>query len=125
MSAMINKLTFLKSLAGLFALPFIKSPAGDIESLEENYAKAANALSDYREKSGFVPGARVRAQYRDEPPKFGVIPPYGEVWRGCEHWSVPVLLDAGYRQPWMMSDLKVIEPAPASPKLEPKEASGK
>lgn len=79
-----------------------------IKELEENYCKAANALTDYRSKHGFEPGTKVMARYREEPEKKGIIAPYGDAWSMVKHISVPVLLDSGVLQPWSMSNLTVI-----------------
>jgi hypothetical protein len=84
----------------------------EIAELEEAYAKASNALTDYRRRHGLEPGAKVQAQYRDNPPKTGTIAPYGSYWRSVGHHSVPVLYDDGGWQPWSLSNLTVLEPAP-------------
>lgn len=81
----------------------------DFETLRQNYCEAANALTDYRRKHGWEPGVRVIAQYKADPPKTGVIAPYGQAWNGPSHFCVPVILDAGYVQPWDMSDLALAQ----------------
>ncbi len=110
----MKRRSIFKTLAALFLgrkcveAGTVVKPTSDIEQLEEEYAKACNALSRYRESHGFEPDVRVRCQFRDEPPKTGTIAPYGDAWGSCSKWCVPVLLDAGYRQPWMMSSLTLI-----------------
>lgn len=80
-----------------------------IKELEENYCKAANALTEYRSKHGFEPGIKVMACYRKELEEKGIIASYGDRWRMVDHMSVLVLLDSGVLQPWSMSNLTVIE----------------
>ena len=80
-----------------------------LKRLERNYYKAANALVAYRREHGFEPGTKVIAQFRNEPPISGIIAPYGEAWGSVYHMMVPVLLETGRLQPWMMSDLTCAE----------------
>lgn len=115
----MKRKSFLKNLiTALCALPLLTRRAEaktDFECLELDYCKACNALTDYRHRNGFEPGARVRAQSRyGGEPLLGVIAPYGESWSGNSHPCVPVLLDKGYRQPWGMDDLTILSPAPAA-----------
>lgn len=79
----------------------------EIQELEANYCKAANALRDYRQKHGFNPNVEVIAKYREDPPKKGVICSYGEVWAGVDATCVPVLLSTGVLQNWNISNLTV------------------
>lgn len=117
---MKRKLFLKQILASLGVMPLLSrfasaknEPESEIEALENAYCKAANTLSDYGDKMGFKPGARVRAQsrFRDKA-IFGTIPPYGERWSSIDSMSVPVLLDAGYYQPWSMSNLTIIAISP-------------
>jgi hypothetical protein len=80
----------------------------EIHSLEEDYYKAANALTDYRRSFGLEPGTRVRAKYQNGTPKLGVIAPFGSHWEFAEPNEVPVLLDDGGWQRWSMAHLEVI-----------------
>jgi hypothetical protein len=88
----------------------------EIEKLETAYCKASNALNEYREREGFIPGATVRCQTRmpgkAQEVKFGVIPPYGIHWSGRDGLHIPVLLDSGALQPWSMSDMMITGKAP-------------
>lgn len=106
----MNRLTFLKSLSAPIFAPLIANPTTEFERLELDYCKAANALTEYRIKNGFEPGVRVRCQYRDDPPKMGIISKYGDGWDSCGDSAVPVRLDSGYRQPWSMDSLTIIQP---------------
>lgn len=107
----MNRITFLKSLFTPLLAPLLSKQKPEILRLNDDYYRAANNLTDYRHKNGFEPGVRVRAQYRDDPPKFGVIAGYGDAWQCADHYCVPVRLDSGVLQPWPMSDLKIISRA--------------
>jgi hypothetical protein len=84
----------------------------EISLLELAYAEASNALTDYRRRRGLEPGAKVRAQHRDNPPRTGTIAPYGSLWRSINSMCVPVIYDDGGWQPCSLSSLAVLEPAP-------------
>jgi hypothetical protein len=108
----MNRASFLKSLFAPLLIPFVGSRESAIERLELDYCEASNALWDYRERLGFIPGARVRAQSRFTKQALeGVIAPYGEQWATVDGMHVPVRLDKGYTQPWMMSQLTIIRNA--------------
>lgn len=110
----MTKSKFLQFLGSLFVIPLVgkermeDSDPSDIKSLELDYCKASNALWGYRMRRGFVPGVRVRAQYRQDTPMFGFIAPYGSRWSTVDSMCVPVLLDNGRCQPWSMSMLTII-----------------
>lgn len=105
----MTRFAFLQSLCALLLAPFAPhKKETEIARLEEAYCRAANALWNYRQRTGFVPGVLVRAQYRDEPAKVGIIDDYGPGWRGVGHMDVPVRFGDGRRQPWPMSDLTLI-----------------
>lgn len=80
-----------------------------LEKLDVAYIKAANALTDYREDAGFLPGARVEANSQDGMKKRGAIAGFGGAWSSVDHRSVLVILDAGYHQPWPMKNLRLID----------------
>ena len=80
-----------------------------LDRLTLEYCRVSNILKDYRRSAGFTPNARVRAQFQNETPKLGVIAPYGDHWATVDSISVPVILDDGYCQPWMMQHLTVLE----------------
>ncbi len=112
----MTKLTFLKSICTLIAFPFIgrsKStdkylPTTEIGQLEQDYCKASNALTDYRDRHGFTPGVRVRCQYQKDAPKLGRIAPYGNDWAGRGGLDIPIRFDNGRLQPWSVSNLTII-----------------
>lgn len=112
---MKRKLFLQQLIAAACSLPFLSRFAradkvAGIDKLMETYYKAANALTDYRRANGFDPGVRVETQSRfGDAPMLGTVDKYGDGWSRCGHESVPVMLDKGYRQPWPMRDLKIID----------------
>lgn len=76
-----------------------------LEKLDAAYIEAANAITNYREDAGFLPGAKVETDTK----KRGTIAEYGNAWISVDHRSVPVILDTGKRQPWSIKSLKLID----------------
>lgn len=86
------------------------SPNKELEELNEAYCKASNELWEYRRKHGFNPGARVLVKDKDYFE--GVIPSFGTAWSFTNRMCVPVEIQDGKIQNWMMTDLQIIELAP-------------
>lgn len=102
----MKPITALKSIAEFFAAPFTRK--SEFERIQLDYFKACNRLNRYRQKTGLNPGVRVLCKFRDDPPKKGVIAPYGRDWYDVTTECVPILLDNGRRQPWALGDLTIL-----------------
>ena len=84
-------------------------PQSALGPLDGAYVRAANALHEWKDAAGFVPGARVRTRGSYVMPQNGTIAPYGNLWLGVDARSVLVRLDSGRHQPWALTNLALIE----------------
>lgn len=86
-----------------------------LEDMEGEFCEASNALRAEHKRLGFFPGVKVIAQCMDDPPKNGVIAEYGPLWATVDALMVPVRLDTGGIQPWMVSSLTLLKEAKDAP----------
>lgn len=113
---MNTRRSFLTVLAAT-PLPFftrwkIESPLEKYERLSEQYCVASVQLRQLAEKMGLVPEVRVSFKSEWRYPGetlFGTICDFGPDWNGNSALNVPVNLDKGYRQPWRLCDLNIVE----------------
>ena len=82
-----------------------------LDKLENDYCAAVVALLNYREKNGFVPGARVLASLLGAIELSGTIAPYGQPWPG-DVLHVQVMLDNGPIMSWPVSGLTLLKEQP-------------